>query len=250
MNEDARRVWQAAYESSHRSMADALTGTATADGILDTYAEALRRLDGSLEGTLAWTQNTIACRAGCSFCCWLQIDVRAHEVFLIVRHLRQTRTPEALAILRAAAVATLDQTRPMNHEERGRVTLQCVLLQDGLCSVYAVRPAACRRYHSRAVAACEQLWQGADEPGEIEFPFVAEMGRHLANGMHNAFVRAGFDGFCYDLTSALAEALTYPECERRWLEKEKAFSADAESKVPPGFSQVEAVARLKASLGE
>jgi hypothetical protein len=125
-----------------------------------------------------------------------------------------------------------------------------MFLENALCSIYEIRPAACRRYHSRSVAACERLWHGGDPEEQIEIPFIAEFGRHVANGIHNAFVHAGFDGFCYDLTAALAEALADPDCEARWHAGEKAFSAAAESEVPPGFSQAGAVARLRDSLGD
>jgi Fe-S-cluster containining protein len=249
MSDDVQRLLEAAYESSHRAMVAHLAGANTVEALLDSYRDALRGVDGSLQGALDWTQATVACRAGCSFCCSLQIDVRAHEVFLIMRHLRRTRSAEQLADLQASVVAARDHRRAASASHLGGARRKCVLLESDLCSIYEVRPAACRRYYSRSVAACEQVWHGIDPKEEIEIPLIAEIGRHVANGIHNAFVRAGFDGFCYELTAALAEALADPNCEARWHAGQKAFSTAAESVVPPGFSQAEAVVRLRESLG-
>jgi hypothetical protein len=50
------------------------------------------------------------------------------------------------------------------------------------------------------------------------------------------------------LDAALAEALTDPQCESRWLATQKAFSRHAESTVPAGFSQAEAIANVRVAL--
>jgi hypothetical protein len=156
MSSEEKQVWQAAYKVTFQSMTAALIGAASADGVLEATAAAQAQLDEALNGTLRLLNAGLACGAGCSFCCWLRIDVRAHEVFLLVRELRRSRTEPELADLRLAAAA---------RRQGGNTTGSCPLLVQGRCSVYTVRPAACRRHHSRSVAACETLYHGGD-PGE------------------------------------------------------------------------------------
>jgi Fe-S-cluster containining protein len=239
MSSEEKQVWQAAYKVTFQSMTAALIGAASADGVLEATAAAQAQLDEALNGTLRLLNAGLACGAGCSFCCWLRIDVRAHEVFLLVRELRRSRTEPELADLRLAAAA---------RRQGGNTTGSCPLLVQGRCSVYTVRPAACRRHHSRSVAACETLYHGGD-PGEgTDYHFLSEMGRFTSKGTHNALIAAGFDGFSYDLNAALAEALADPTCELRWFARQKAFSTHAESAVPEGFSQADTIARLRAAL--
>jgi polyhydroxybutyrate depolymerase len=92
------------------------------------------------------------------------------------------------------------------------------------------------------------LWKGDLVEEAIQHPLISETGRFAAAAVHQVFVKQGYDGYSYDLPLALAEGLEDPECEGRWLRKEKAFSAAAESKTPAGFSQSEALAGLRASL--
>lgn len=241
-----RPLMQATYDSTFRSVADALR----AGDPLEVAAAALGHVGGTVDGFHRLTGAEVACQAGCSFCCWLRVDVRAHEVLLIRRYLAGDRwvgdrgALEAKVRVVGARVAGL--TAPA---ERAAVRQPCALLDHaGCCTVYAVRPAACRRYLSVSVDACEAIWNDGTPAVEPEHPVIAEAGRHAAAGAHNAFVAAGFDGFSYDLMAALAEALEDPECEARWRLKQPAFSERARSAVPDGFSQEEAVARLRAEL--
>ena len=247
MSDDAPRLLQATYHSTFRSMSTALATASTAGERLDAFQAQLDALDGTLNGFRHLTGAAVACRAGCAFCCCsLRIDARAHEVLNIARHLHATRSEADLTDLLAVLHATAEHSRA---SAPGPATpLPCALLDDGNCSLYDHRPSSCRRYFSRSAEACEELWLEGTTDQEIEYPFLAEAGRHAAAGTHNAFVRADYDGYSYDLTAALIEALSDPECESRWNRKERVFSQSAQSITPPGFSQDEAVARLRASL--
>ncbi len=248
MSDATRQLSEAAYQSAFNSMVAILEKARSADEVLRAAGRGLEGLDASLMGANKMAQATVACRAGCSFCCSLRIDVRAHEVFLLARYLKAHRTEEELAAIRSAAAEIRDVVRDMTDAERNASSIPCVLLEGGKCTVYAARPAACRRYFSSSVAACESLYKNPESSSEIEHPFVQNFGRHVANGIHNALFQSGYDAYSYDLPSALAEALDEPMREMRWYARMKAFSAGAESKVPDGFSQREAIDRLQRAL--
>ncbi len=241
----SRELWHAAYASTFRTVSAALRG---ADP-LAVAAMALRHVEQSVDGFRQLSGATVDCRAGCSFCCWLRIDVRAHEVLLIARHLRDMEPADQRAAVKEAVHRAGSRVAGLGFAERQEVRQPCALLDHaGCCRVYAVRPAACRRYFSVSVDACEAIWGGRPPDVEPEHPMISEPGRHAANGAHNAFIAAGFDGYSYDLMAALSEALEDPECEARWRLKQPAFSAQARSSVPEGFSQDEALGRLREEL--
>lgn len=248
MNEDTTRLLKAVYESTFRTVRTALPSPPAPPEALEIAAAALRHVEGTVDGFRQLAGAATVCRAGCSYCCWMRIDVLAHEVLLIARHARQHASPEELSALQERAEAQRALAAVLSFEENQRQQRPCVLLKDGCCSVYTARPSACRRYFSLSLEDCELLWRDSHAEASPQHPLVAEAGRYAAGGVRNALVHAGFDAYSYDLPSALVEALADPECEQRWLRGEKAFSRAAESKFPPGTSQEEALTKLKASL--
>lgn len=241
----SKAVCQAVYESTYRTMGAALRR----GDPLAVAAGALRHLDETIAGFRQMTGAAVACRAGCSFCCWMRIDVRAHEVLVVSRHLQSESLAEGREALMARIRMAGARVAGLGYDERQALHQPCALLDHaGCCSVYAARPAACRRYFSLSLDACESIWNGEAPGAEPEHPMIAEPGRYAANGVHNAFIAAGYDGYSYDLMAALAEAIDDPECEARWRLKQPVFSVRARSSVPDGFSQDVALARLRTEL--
>ena len=240
MDDPATKMWKQAQGVTWAAMTHTLQSAGSAEDILQGVAAGHALLDDAMFMTLKGTGWQVACAAGCSFCCWLRIDVRAHDVFLLVRELRSQLDAAGLENL----ISRVDHAR----EHPG--TVPCPLLgEGGKCSVYTARPATCRRYFSNSVDACRTVQQGG-QPEPFEYGFLNEMGRWTAMGTSNALIAAGYDGYVYKLNAALYEALTDPSCEQRWVAREKAFSVEAESPLPSGGSQTMVVERLRRELRE
>jgi hypothetical protein len=79
-----------------------------------------------------------ACRRGCAFCCYVNVDV----------------TPLEAIRLRGAIRAPRIDVLP------GRTP--CALLADSACSHYAIRPIVCRSVFSRDAASCEAAYESTD----------------------------------------------------------------------------------------
>ncbi|MEN9283912.1 MAG: hypothetical protein RLZZ179_1405 [Verrucomicrobiota bacterium] len=243
-----RQLLGSIYHRTREAVSNALAGADATGAVLAVAQAALHHIEASVDGVRKATGAETVCAPGCSFCCWLNIDALAHEVILIGAYVRAHWTPWEVEELRDAAAARRDRRQHQNHAQRQIDRQPCLLLKDGICSVYPVRPAACRRYFSRDLEACEALWKDPVAEAEVEFPVVHESGRAAAAAVHHAFLKAGLDASYYDLPSALAEALADPGCADRWRRGEKAFSASAESRTPEGFDQSEAIRRLKQHL--
>jgi Fe-S-cluster containining protein len=167
----------------------------------------------------------VHCHAGCSLCCSLRVDVFAHEVFLIARHIREHFTSEDLSALLVRLAEHTSRVSLLTPFEHATTNIQCALLGDGRCSIYSVRPHCCRRHHSKDFAACQYTF---DHPADLAAPAAHDrvLYKELTSAMQqniDAFSTLEFDYTIYELGTALDEALNDPSCWQHWLNHEEAF---------------------------
>ncbi len=167
----------------------------------------------------------LACGEGCSVCCCLRVDVLAHEVFLIADHIRGEFSAEETANLLKRLTAHAEKVLPLTPFGHATQNIVCPLLQNDRCSIYAVRPHACRRHHSQDLAACQYTF---DHPEDLDTPAAHDRGlfRALTDAMHQniaAYAQLGYDPTIYELGTALNEALHDPETWQHWQNREEAF---------------------------
>ena len=87
----------AVHESTARAVAAGWPKEEGVEGLMGVAAMGAGHVEGTLEGFRQLMGAKVDCGAGCSFCCWLGVDVRAHEVFLVLRRMRAERSEEELA---------------------------------------------------------------------------------------------------------------------------------------------------------
>ena len=206
-------------------LADDLSRAKSSEDFHSALRRALAAFDRLNETIVDQKNTTLVCRAGCSLCCWLRVDVYAPEVFLIADALRKKLTLPELEELLVQLAAHSELVTRLTVFEHATRNVACPLSRDGWCSVYAVRPHTCRRHHSQDLAACQFTY---DHPDDMEFPGAhhRELFRDLteATGLHAAvYEYLGFDNTIYELGSALEEALTDPASWKRWSRKKRAF---------------------------
>lgn len=215
MSDSASALFTAIYQQTYAAIQQDLTSAQT--GLLELARTALELTSQTVEGVLQASGLRTDCTAGCAHCCWLWIDVPAHEALLIAQHLRDTLSAEALKTLLEEARRRCEGLGTAGHAS------PCVLLQDGRCSIYAVRPGACRRYYSQNVSECQRLRIDPAARAQVEYSLIANTGRAVGDAVNSALASAGFDGHFYELTAALVEALEDPQCAERWRRREKVF---------------------------
>jgi Fe-S-cluster containining protein len=193
-------------------------------GVLPAYQQSLLRHDARLAN--AADAHTLACKAGCSWCCHFSVDVRPVEALNILEHVQQTFSVEAQQRLRAEVEANsrvlgqLDETQRMQHNGK------CPFLIENRCGIYAARPQTCRNYHATNSAGCQQSYE---EPDNFDIapeyaPLVYQSGAAHVDAFSRAVQVAGYDIAAYELNSALAAALADPEAVRqRFAAKLPAF---------------------------
>lgn len=108
-------------------------------GALDTM---MVRIFGAIEHTISGLRGQdppprpLVCEAGCNYCCSVQVQVLAPEVLYLAGYLKRTRRQEELAALSTALADFGDQVKDLTPDRRFAMKAPCLLLVDGLCSVY------------------------------------------------------------------------------------------------------------------
>lgn len=154
------------------------------------------------------------CKAGCSYCCSLRVAAVPAEIFLIARHLLQLPAKAQNEIIERLKIHA-EAARGVAMEEH---FLPCPMLADGRCTVYAIRPAMCRKYLSLDVEECKKPDACATEDREMVVKSSA-----LIFGTGQAYSRAKLSNQNHELGQALLLALTDPSAEDRWYRGEQVF---------------------------
>jgi Fe-S-cluster containining protein len=170
--------------------------------------------------------SRMACAEGCCFCCYQPVDITAPEALAMAAYLRSQLAEKDLDTLRARLAVTTATLRDLSYEAHAQAKIPCVLLVDGVCSVYPSRPFACRAWNSTSVTRCQEIFDHGDPitmipPIEMD---VYESIWEVAQGVMDGLRRAGVDSTSYELHSALQRALDTPDAARRWVQGEDVFA--------------------------
>jgi Fe-S-cluster containining protein len=179
-------------------------------------AQALAGL-AALAGELAapGRSPTAACRAGCPFCCVLNVTVLLPEAAAIAEQLTVILPdPE-----RDDLIVRLDRQRMrvrwMDDGERVRKQIYCPFLDGaGSCSIHPFRPFVCRGVTSLDDALCRE----ALDPTELDVPRSVPMDLTLKSSMDEAFLAmawaagiCGMDTRGIELAAGVGAFLSRPD---------------------------------------
>ena len=172
------------------------------------------------------SKRQVSCRAGCSYCCSLQVHVTAPEILRIADHLRATYSQEALDAVLTRVKQADDKTRGLDSVQRFYARISCPFLIDNACSIYNVRPLACRGYTSYSWLACLRSRQKGLQKRPIP------RGAAQIDIYHSALegILAGLDTVglrpqMLELIAAVRVALERPNSTEAWLKGEPVFDA-------------------------
>src|SRR3954452_464221 len=151
----------------------------------------------------------VACRSGRTYCCMVPVAASAPEVLAIATFVRERCDEERQAALDRRVEANISATEGMDMSQRDCVRLDCPFLEAGKCTVYEVRPIACRGYSSYSVEDCRE---------DFERPGTGVEGH--ANGLRELVYGAIREG--------LAIACKSASVEHRLLELVRAYKIASE----------------------
>lgn len=224
-----RAIVQQEYECASKEIA--------VHGILGAYERSHERHDARTAS--APDAGTLACRAGCAWCCYFSVDVRPVEVFRILAFMQREFTAEQRARVFSELETNSARLRGLDDLERARLNVKCPFLMGGRCSIYAARPQMCRNYHATNVIGCERSYLEPDNLDiDPEFaPYVYQAGGAHVDAFSSAMLDAGYDTRVYELNGAMMAAWSQPESLARFQAKQPPFAELNGWDVPPEFSE-------------
>jgi hypothetical protein len=152
---------------------------------------------------------TLACQAGCNFCCHLRVTVLPHEAIALFRYL-QSRMPRETAERVRTKIKEYARAAPPARRA-------CAFLVDGECAAYEVRPSACAAYHSLSKERCEQSFEDPTLPsGTVALESLRVVAGELEAGLRSELGIQGLGSVASELHSAVAALLHNPALIARW----------------------------------
>lgn len=155
LTSDLARRYEGMFGGFRRELETALGQTSTIEEAAETVLLLVEAGAAALRSSFPH-QSRIDCKDGCSACCHLFVAVPPGTASVIAAHVRthfdrgnrdalMIRLAEAAAVLASAGNPLLSRVR-------------CPLLgEDDRCTIYAVRPLACRAFTSRSVSRCQSF---------------------------------------------------------------------------------------------
>ena len=234
----------------------ALQGDPSVERVVALAKNLMAAMSRLSEGLLARApEGAVACRAGCDHCCYQVVGVTPPEALAIAAELRRSLSPDALARVIVHVNEAADRARGLDAAERFSPDHPCTFLEAGRCTIYEVRPLACRGMNSLDAAECSDRLR---EP-TVRAAFLATGfgGRSylepirafhaISAGMQLSLSELGhLDMRPLELTRALSLLLTGPETlGADWLRGESPF----ESVLAVDRSRDQRMLEISGSLG-
>jgi Fe-S-cluster containining protein len=201
---------------------------------------ALERSQARHETRLAAAKDapTLACKAGCFWCCYFTVDVRPVEVLRIVDFMQRQLSDQDRTRITAEIATNSAALAALDDDARVRSNTKCPFLHLGRCTIYTVRPQTCRNYHATNAAGCQKAYEEPNNDDiDPEFaPLVYQTGGAHVDAFSVAIQDAGYDVRAYELNTAMAAALADPVAtQRRFHTKTSVFPALDGIEVPSEF---------------
>ena len=182
------------------------------------------RLFGRMDEATKPLQEGVACRRGCSYCCYYHVYITAQEAFVLAEHIEKLE-PSSRTKVDHRIRENCDAVKGLSVEQHIRTNIRCAFLGDaGECIAYEVRPGACRAHHAMDVTACKVTFEDTQSPLENQMRADLKMTSNayiLAHEM--AHETLGLDNLRYELNGAVMEARLNPASFRRYKDGKKSF---------------------------
>src|SRR6478752_5417576 len=159
-----REAWQDELSVGTANTARALLRAApSVEGTVELARNAMSATSRLAEALLAQAPaGALACKAGCDHCCHQPVGLTPPEALAIFAHLRQTLASDELASVAARLAQRARETRGLSSAERFSPDQPCPFLERGRCSIYEVRPLACRGMNSLDAEECKTRLRDPD----------------------------------------------------------------------------------------
>lgn len=204
---------------------DRLKSAKQFEDIMKAVGEYHKVNDFNCQQYVASNRIAIVCRQGCVYCCNLKVDVGPYEAFLIANYVAKHFSADKRAKTVAAISSHVLHLSKITETDHLSINAPCPLLSGNICSVYPVRPFACRAYYALDVSSCQYSFEN---PADLKEKRVTDhdLDSQWAD-LHTAvvaiFQQLGYDTTHNELGTALLCSLSDSKAQKRWMNKKKVF---------------------------
>lgn len=167
----------------------------------------------------------VECRKGCAWCCHQNVEVTIPEAIWIAVETGHSSDPRGAPIDRAA-----ERWANLDDIARAKTGEPCPFLrEDHACSIYDIRPIACRAFLSPDAAGCRAAYEKAvtgDMTGTVTSHGMPQvMGTAHRVGIDGLLKEIGLQYDDVDLVSTVAAIRRDPSLIEKWVAGEHVFKA-------------------------
>jgi Fe-S-cluster containining protein len=235
----------ASRDAGYTLTLDALRAGISLKAIVATATDVARFADEAIDIVKEEYRPRLDCKEGCSYCCCKPgVLVSVPEFLRIVDHIRTAFSAGEISALTERAHAYAAQMHGRSFDEFVDDSVPCPLLENGRCSVYAIRPLVCRGYNSTSVDGCRDAYANADHLVPI-FSVIKDVTDGATVGTSQCLQNAGVNDALLDLGTAIGIALQSSDEFIADVLKDSTTLAEAENStwVPRIWSRVRELAR-------
>lgn len=207
----------AAAEYAFDATSEGLGSGADVDACVATVAKIGERYDATFSH-LKKERVPIACKAGCSWCCHIRVELLPHEAIALFRYINTQLEPGERKATIERINANAKQIERLTDKQHRCTNIQCALLVNNRCSVYPARPMLCGGHHSLDVDACTEGFEKPTIEEDI-IPLIDTLA--VVRGMmmvatQEALDKLELDNQSIELHTALAALFRDPSLIGRW----------------------------------
>lgn len=171
-------------------------------------------------GKRTYEQNQpIACVKGCSWCCFQPVYLTTQEALLLYEYAIQTFDLQQIKAVRSKAEEKLKKTKNLSEDKKQHIVHACPFLVDNSCSVYSVRPMACRIYLSKDVNSCKKKYDNPSNKTVFPelFDFPLKVGRYMNEGFAAFLKGKGKEIREMTIEEFMVKLFKNPDYYKEWL---------------------------------
>jgi hypothetical protein len=169
--------------------------------------------------------SELACKAGCSYCCYFKVEVRAHELFLIKRYLKNTPLHHDINIFLKSARSNSESIRTLSRTEHFGTNFKCPFLMKTDVGYIRFAPMPAEIFMRTNPYNCKLSYEN---PTNLSIPdsFIPELhsvGSGHKSGYEKALEKRGFDMRVYDMNTAFIELYAEDSSRKSYLKGKRSF---------------------------
>ncbi len=164
--------YETVFLTALRRMVTGVAREMTADSFDQLMEKLYQAVDHMTGGLLQRDPpaKKLACAKGCATCCHLHVEATEAELVYLAGHLRLNWSADDLTALKKRLSVQVSEIQSLSAAERPFAEVPCVLLKNGSCSAYEVRPLACRSATSTDADNCHAA---LEDPNGVSIPGYA-----------------------------------------------------------------------------